>query len=225
MSRPLVFVALTSALLLCACSESQPEPQDTGARVAVRSDERPAAQPTGKSTPACCEAIEPAGVLPDLSVYQLESGWRSQEGKLIKLSHFHGRPTVVAMVFTTCEYACPRTLADLKAIEAALTDADRSRVRFVLVSFDTVHDKPAVLRAYAKENDLDVSRWTLLTGSEGDVRELAAVLGVKYKRSKAVGFSHSNLISVLDTVGRVVHQQKGIGVPSAQTVEVIAGTH
>jgi protein SCO1 len=198
------------ALLLCSCSDSR--------------SERPV-QPAAKSTPACCEAIEPAGVLPDLSVYQLESVWQSQEGKRITLAHFRGRPTVLAMMFTTCEYACPRTLADLKTIEAKLPEADRHRVRFVLVSFDTTHDKPEVLRDYAKENHLDLSRWTLLNGREGDVRELAAVLGVNFKRSETVGFSHSNLISALDTDGRVVHRQKGIGASPVATLEVIAGSH
>jgi protein SCO1 len=198
------------ALLVCSCSDSR--------------SERPV-QPAANSTPACCEAIEPAGVLPDLSVYQLESLWQSQEGKRITLAHFRGRTAILAMMFTSCEYACPRTLADLKAIEAKLSEADRHRVRFVLVSFDTAHDKPDVLRAYAKENHLDLSRWTLLNGSEGDVRELAAVLGIKFKRSKTVGFSHSNLISVLDTDGRVVHQQKGIGASPVATLEVITGSH
>ena len=92
-----------------------------------------------------------------MSVYQLESGWKSQEGKRISLSHFQGRPIVVAMIFTWCEYACPRTLADLKAIEAKLPPVDRKRVRFILVSFDSKKDKPAVLKRYALENDLDLS--------------------------------------------------------------------
>lgn len=208
MNRALAFVG--AALFLVGCSETQPDVSEQ------------VAEAEAKPGPACCEAIEPAGELPDLSVYQLESVWRSQEDKPIKLSHFRGRTVIVAMMFTTCEYACPRTLADLKAIEAKLSEADRKRVRFVLVSFDTAKDKPAVLRDYATTNGLDLSRWTLLNGSGDDVRELAAVLGIKYKRSKAVGFSHSNLITVLDFDGRVSHQQKGIGASPMSTIEAVS---
>ncbi len=208
-----------SALLVCSCAEQERTPQpETSVAPATESVAKAAARPT----PACCEEIKDSGELPDMSVYQLESVWRSQEEKRIALSRFRGRPIVIAMIFTWCEYACPRTLADLKAIEAKLTVADRKRVRFILVSFDSEKDKPAVLKRYALENELDLSRWTLLNGSEADVRELAAVLGIQYKRSKTVGFSHSNLITVLDTEGRVAHRQNGIGASSKTTLDVIA---
>ena len=101
---------------------------------------------------------------------------------------------------------------------------DRDRVRFLLVSFDSERDTPAVLREFAQKNELDLSRWTLLTGSEPDVRELAAVLGVKYKRSQQIGFSHSNLITVLDTEGRVIHRQSGLGLSPSATLDVVAGS-
>ena len=63
--------------------------------------------------PACCEEAVPAGEFSDTSIFQLQSDWKSQEGKTIRLAHFHGRPIVLAMMFTSCEYACPRILADL----------------------------------------------------------------------------------------------------------------
>ena len=209
------FMLVLVTLLCWSCTEQKPAATDNTA---------PGSKSAGANSqkPACCEEIAPAGELPDMSIYQLQSDWKSQEGKTIRLAHFHGRPIVLAMMFTWCEYACPRTMADLKAIEAQLPPESRDQVRFLLVSFDSEKDKPAVLKAFAKKNGLDLRRWTLLHGADGDVRELAAVLGVKYKRSESVGFSHSNLISVLGRQGRVLHQQKGIGAAPQATIETIA---
>jgi protein SCO1/2 len=56
---------------------------------------------------------------------------------------------------------------------------------------------------------LEESRWTLLRGSQEDVRELAAVLGVSYDQLETGQFVHSNLVTVLDTRGEIIHQQAG----------------
>lgn len=159
---------------------------------------------------ACCAEELPVGELPDTSIYQLDANWTNQDGKQVKLTSFRGQKVIAAMIFTTCEYACPMLMADLKAIESRL-DAGGPEPRFLLVSFDTEKDLPPVLKDYAGEQELDPKRWTLLHGAAGDVRELAAVLGIKYKKSAAVGFSHSNVITLLDADGRVAHQQKGLG--------------
>ena len=54
--------------------------------------------------------------------------------------------------------------------------------------------------------------WTLMTGSDDQVLELAALLGVKYKRISDLDYSHSNIITVLNREGEIRHQQTGLGV-------------
>ena len=50
------------------------------------------------------------------------------------------------------------------------------------------------------------SNWTLLRGAPNDVLELAALLGVKFKKDLGGQFAHSNIITVLDANGEVVLQ-------------------
>ena len=69
-------------------------------------------------------------------------------GKPIKLGDLAGKPQVVLMFFSRCTYACPILLNDLKRISAALTPAQRAQVGFTLISFDTEHDTPSVLKEY-----------------------------------------------------------------------------
>lgn len=166
---------------------------------------------TDAATPPCCEPTPAAEPLPDTSVYQLESVWTDQSSQSVRLREFRGQPAIVAMIFTTCEYACPRMLADLKQIEGKLSAQARRTTRFVLVSFDSERDTPDVLAVYARKHSLDLSRWTLLHGGPSAVRELAAILGVRYKRVPSVGFSHSNIITVLSEDGTAVHRRKGLG--------------
>ncbi|MCC5021904.1 MAG: hypothetical protein J6386_03460 [Candidatus Synoicihabitans palmerolidicus] len=43
--------------------------------------------------------------------------------------------------------------------------------------------------------------WTLMRGDPGDVRTLAMLLGVQFRREPSGDFSHTNLITVLDAGG------------------------
>jgi protein SCO1 len=142
---------------------------------------------------------------PAPSIYDLTSAWTDQQGVDRPISSLRGRPRAVAMIYTHCTATCPLALGEMKRIAAA-TD---SSVGLVLVSLDPAHDTPATLAAYAREHGLDASRWTLFSGRDGDVRELAAALGIRYRALGPDAIAHSNVITLVDANGVVVHQQSG----------------
>ena len=141
------------------------------------------------------------------SIYDLGSSWRDQHGNQRRLSSLAGRAQVLAMAYTRCTSTCPLAIAEMKRVEAA-TDTS---VGLVLVSLDPDHDTPAALADYARLRGLDARRWTLLTGASDDVRELAATLGIRYRRLSPAELAHSNTITLIDAAGYVVHQQQGLG--------------
>lgn len=141
------------------------------------------------------------------SIYDLGSSWRDQDGTQRPLSSLAGRAQVLAMAYTHCTSTCPLAIAEMKRIEAA-TDTS---VGLVLVSLDPDHDTPAALAEYARMRGLDARRWTLLTGAPDDVRELAATLGIRYRRLSPAELAHSNTLTLIDAAGYVVHQQQGLG--------------
>ena len=100
----------------------------------------------------------------------------------------------------------------------------RDRAVFVLVSFDVARDTPAVLAQYRVQHGLD-AQWVLLHGSDGSVRELAALLGVKYKQEADGAFSPSNIVTILNREGEIVHQRQGLkgGLDEAVTALVAMG--
>jgi protein SCO1/2 len=165
--------------------------------------------------PPCCRAALAAGKPTDRSLYQLESTWTSDVGRKVKLSVLRGRPQILAMFFSNCEYACPILVNEMKKVEAKLPKDILAKVDFLLVSFDTKRDTPEALAAYRLKERLAVGRWTLLRGDNDDVRELAALLGVNYAADSRGQFAHSNIITLLNADGEIAFQHNGLNQDSA----------
>ncbi len=157
----------------------------------------------------------------DESIYNVTSIWQNRFSHKIRLDSLRGKIQVVAMVYTHCEYACPRILADIKRIRNALSEPALNQTNFVIVSIDPERDTPNRLSQFATENDLNNQHWTLLHGNQGDILEIAALLGVKYKRISQEDFTHSNIISVLNKEGEIVHQRKKLTDQQQTTIKTI----
>ncbi|MAP80836.1 MAG: SCO family protein [Aequorivita sp.] len=157
----------------------------------------------------------------DMSIYNLPSNWTTQDGNDIELKDLKGKVLAMVMIYTSCQAACPRLVADMRNIEKQVPDAKKDDVQYVFVSIDPKTDTPERLRNFAKENKMEDDKWLFLRGTEADTREFAAVLAVNYKRISPMDFSHSNIISVFNQGGELVHQQEGLGVDNKETVQAI----
>ena len=166
-----------------------------------------AAEPAAKPA-ACCPPIAAAAFTRN-SLYQLGVTFTDDTGKSVALGAFRGRPVVLNMFFASCGYACPLTVTDLLAIQDRLPAELRAEAVFVLVSFDVARDTTEVLAKYRTQRGLE-GQWMLLRGDDDSVRELAALLGVKYKQEADGMFAHSNLVTILNREGEIVHQRQGL---------------
>jgi protein SCO1 len=164
------------------------------------------------------KAAEP---LPGMSIYNLTSSWTDQDGKRVSLESLRGGPVVVAMGYTSCKDICPMIVADMAAIEDRAKEASLPRIRFAFFSLDSAVDTPERLTVYAKDHGLDLADWTLFNGDDKAVRELAAALGVRYRRDANGGFDHSAIISILDSDGQIVVQQLDVQANTEELVKKI----
>jgi protein SCO1/2 len=153
------------------------------------------------------------------SIYQLESTWRDKTGHKRKLADLAGQVRVLAMGFTSCQYACPRILADMRAIERALSKDAAAKVGFTFVSFDPATDTPARLKEFQSKNKHE--SWLFLTGDEDGALELGVALGIKIQKVPEVGFAHSNVIFVLAPDGAILHRQESLGADPAGSVSAV----
>lgn len=152
------------------------------------------------------------------SIFNLTSKWTNQHNKTIELKDLKGDVLVVVMIYTSCQAACPRLVADMRNIYEKV---DNKTVKYVLVSIDPETDTPEKMNAFAKENQLNNNQWILLRSTVDNTREFSNVLAVKYKEISPIDFSHSNIISVFDKNGVLYHQQEGLGVDNKETVSKV----
>jgi protein SCO1/2 len=154
------------------------------------------------------------------SIYQLDSSWVEDNGHPIRLDALEGNVQLLALIYTTCEGSCPITVKSMQMFSMNLPEDIKGRLRFLLVTVDPTHDTLPVLRAYRREMKLD-RRFKLLRGSAHDVRELAAVLGFNYEQIESGQFAHTNLVTVLDRRGEIVHQQNDFSSDAKPVIEAI----
>ena len=142
------------------------------------------------------------------SIFELGSRWKDQHGRDVTIEDVSGKATVVALIYTSCTHTCPLIVGALKRIESGVREHQQD-VRFLLVSIDPDRDTPNRLAQWAADTRLDESRWTLLSGSNADIRQLAVTLDVRYQVQQDGEIAHTNGFSVIDRNGHVVHVQGG----------------
>lgn len=161
--------------------------------------------------PMCARADAAADTLPGDSIYQLKAALTAQDGKAAGLDMYRGHPIVISMFYGSCPYVCPTLINSIQRMENKLDPDSRKRVRVLLVSLDPERDTPAALAAIATKHGADTSRWTFAQTPDASVRQLAAVLGIQYRKLPDGSFNHSTVITLLDPEGRIVAKTSLIG--------------
>jgi protein SCO1/2 len=156
-------------------------------------------------------AATPEAELPGDSLYHLQATFSDQGGHPFTLAELRGKPVLVAMFYTSCQYICPLMIEGIQQAEKSLDPEQRNRLQILMVSFDPAHDDTAALAHTANSKHLDRSRWRLARTDEGNVRQLAAVLGVRYRELADGGFNHTGEVTLLDPHGRVLARTEAIG--------------
>jgi protein SCO1/2 len=208
-------LALCSAVLLCASTFG------CARRVAT---ERAAPSASASAALPARHAGLPAAAAPKGgSVYELDLPLVDQDGQRIRLDTFRGHRVIVSMFYGSCPFACPTLISDIRNLERRLSPQVRAELRVLLVSFDPEHDTSAALSELVKVRELDRSRWKLATGSDDSVRELSAVLGIKYRKLPSGGFNHTSLITLLDRDGTLLARSEGLQGSNDELVAALQG--
>lgn len=221
-------ILFSSLLLLTPAATRATSCCETPAAAAAQPTSCCQAIPVVTEPAACCAeapAALPTAELPDASIYHFDAELTDDTGAPRRLADFAGRPVVLTLFFASCGYACPMLAHDMLKVQETLPPAVRDQVQFVMVSFDPERDTVAQLQAFRVQVGAD-DHWTLMRGDAADVRTLAMLLGVQYRKEPSGDFSHSNLISVLDAGGAIAHRREGLqgGLPGVSEALVRLAT-
>ena len=156
-------------------------------------------------------AAKPAPALPGDSIYQLPLPLTDSNGQTRDWRTLRGKPHLVAMFYTSCQYICPLIVESGKAVERQLTPAQQKKLGVVLISMDPARDDPAALKKVAEQRKLDTTRWTLASPPAGEVRAVAGVLGIRYRLLADGEFNHSSALILVDANGRILARTEKIG--------------
>ena len=149
--------------------------------------------------------------LPRDSVYQLPVQLVDQDGKRFAWASRRGKVQLVSMFYTSCQYICPLIVDSGKAVERQLAPAERERLGILLISMDPARDTPAALMSIVDKRKLDRARWTLASPAPADVREVAGVLGIRYRALADGEFNHTSALVLLDADGRILARSEQMG--------------
>ncbi|HVU04679.1 MAG TPA: SCO family protein [Polyangiaceae bacterium] len=194
--RTATLAALLSGLVACGRAPS------TDAATEAPS---PSAAPTPPVRPPAEDAAN------GVSVYDLQIQISDEHGKRQPLDEFRGHPVLISMFYAGCPNVCPMLTSDLEKIDRLVPEPERENLRILMVSFDAARDTPEVLTRLMARRSLDPSRWTFASAAEDDARQLAAVLGIRYRKLDNGEFYHSTAIVLLDAQGRVLVRSDGLG--------------
>ena len=161
------------------------------------------------------EAPEPGEARRGESIYQLAGSLRDQTGARVGLDVFRGHPVLVSMFYASCPDACPLLIEEIRQLESTLPAPVRADLRVLLVSLDPARDTPDALGRLARARGIGSERWRLLTAEDDFVRDIAAVLGVKFRQLPDGTINHSTVIALLDRAGRIDLRLDGLGQPKA----------
>jgi protein SCO1/2 len=176
--------------------------------------------PASDQRPSAHDVAGPGAMAEGESIFGLDLVLIDQDGRELTLADLEGDVMLAAMVYTSCTSVCIMVTEQMKAIEHQLTGVDRD-VTYVLFSLDPGRDTPEAMRAFLREHRLETTRWRLMAASEEGVRDLAAVLGVRYQPEENGEIAHSAMIFVIDEDGVVRHRQVGVGKDSNDLVAAV----
>jgi protein SCO1/2 len=149
--------------------------------------------------------------LPSDSAYQLPLRLTDQHGKRWDWRSKRGRPQLVAMFYSSCQYICPLIVESGKAVQRGLSPAQRERLGVLLISMDPARDTPAALMKVVRERRIDDKRWSLASPQPDAVRGVAGVLDVRYRQLADGEFNHTSALILLDADGRIVARTEKMG--------------
>jgi cytochrome oxidase Cu insertion factor (SCO1/SenC/PrrC family) len=132
----------------------------------------------------------------------------AQDGRSFTFADLQGNAVAVAFIYTRCRdpRMCPLVAAKFARAQATIRAAP---VRLVLLTLDPGYDTPRVLARYGRGFGQDPRYWTLATGSQAALQELAARFGIATSGTAPGSIVHTEAAILIGPDGRVARTIDG----------------
>ena len=131
----------------------------------------------------------------------------NQEGALVSLQQFRGRPVLVTAIYGSCSLACPLIVQQAKRVVAELTPEERAELAVVAITLDPERDTRETLAETARLYEVSLPLFHLLGGEPAVVNPLLDRFGFERTRnSETDAMDHANLFVLMDRAGRISYR-------------------
>ena len=134
----------------------------------------------------------------------------TQDGERLSLKELRGKVVAVTFIYASCADTCPLLTAKMAGLQAHLGADFGPKVFFLSITVDPERDTPEVLKRYARAHGVNLAGWALLTGTPGEIREVARRYGIYYKKMPRGDVDHTFLTSLVDQNGTLRVQYLGV---------------
>ena len=134
----------------------------------------------------------------------------AQDERRVSLADLRGKVVVLTFIYTTCADTCPLLTAKMASLQGRLGPDFAQRVFFVSITVDPARDTPGVLKGYGAAHGARFGGWAFMTGTPGEIREVAKRYGIFYKKTARGDVDHTFLTSLIDARGALRVQYLGV---------------
>lgn len=170
------------------------------------------------SPPSTVKELNPGEKVPDFSLID-------QSNTLVRLSQFRGKVVALTFMYTRCPLPdyCFRLNNNFANLQRRFRTELGKDLVFLSVSFDPLHDQPAVLATYAKTWNANPDGWHFLTGPLPEVEQVSHEFGLNFWQDMGL-ITHTLHTAVLDRNGRVAANLEGNQFSARQLGDLIQAT-
>ncbi|HMK59754.1 MAG TPA: SCO family protein [Dissulfurispiraceae bacterium] len=157
-----------------------------------------------------------------------------EHGVALKIGDIINKPTILSLVYLTCDHVCPQLLGGLAVALPGLKLSPGKDYQLVTVSFDEHDDSLAAASKKANYTnaagmDFPVEAWKFLTGDRENIARITEAVGFHFKHDTH-GFIHPVVLVFISSKGVITgyhyvsRYQYGAATPvSFSAAELMAG--
>ena len=167
------------------------------------------ARPSAASAAAAAEPVSNELHVPQSGDVVPDFNFVNQDDRRITLRQFRGKTLLLTFIYTKCPQPdfCPKLTDDFARIDAQLR-SDRElylRTRLLSISFDPDHDKPSILRDYAKaygDSGRTLAHWEFAVAPKSELPAVAKFFGLYYDVQQDQ-IEHSLSTAIISPEGKI----------------------
>ena len=133
-----------------------------------------------------------------------------QRGRPVRMSDLRGKVVAVNFIYTSCALPdfCLRLANNFGVLQKRFKPQLGRDLVLLTLTFDPVHDTPAVLAKYAEQWRADPATWRFLTGPVPELRRVCHLFGVHAFANEGL-MDHSLHTAIVDRQGKLVANIEG----------------